>query len=108
MSARERNKLKRKAKEIAKSKEQERRLNMSSGSLTDSMNSSGQDKKEFKNVVTEQPQKNDKLVIEAVADTDAMIHNENIWPFHLICAVLLNELFEYVHKENTIFLLIFL
>lgn len=95
MSARERNRMKRKAKEIAKTKEQERRLNASSGSLRESMSSESTDKKkEFKNVVTAQPQKSDKLVIEAVADTEAMIHNENVWPFHLICALLLNEMFE--------------
>lgn len=50
--------------------------------------------REFKNVVTEQPQKSDKIMIESVADTSAMLDNENIWPFHLICALLLNELFE--------------
>merc|ERR1712125_149781 len=67
LSARERNKLKRKAKEIAKKKEQERRLNASSGNLRESMNFEDK-KKEFKTVITEQPQKLDKIVIESVAD----------------------------------------
>lgn len=89
MSARERNRLKRKAKEEAKTREQERKLENLRGSMEVK-----EKKKEFKNVVTEQPQKNDKLVIEAVADTEAMLNSESVWPFHMICAILLNELFD--------------
>lgn len=47
-------------------------------------------------MVTEQPQNNNKVVIEAVADTDALFDNENVWPFHIITALLLNEIFEFV------------
>jgi hypothetical protein len=59
-----------------------------------SKNLSEERKKEFKNVITEQPQTSDKLVIESVADQNATLHNECVWPFHMLSAIFLNELFE--------------
>ena len=51
-------------------------------------------KKGLKSVVTAQPQNSDKVVVEAVADSNLALEDELSWPFSLMCNVFCNELFE--------------
>ena len=50
----------------------------------------------LKSVVTEQPQEENKVVIESVVDVDRAFEDLNDWPFERFCDELMNELFEFV------------
>ena len=52
----------------------------------------------MKAVVTAQPQNQDKVVVEMVSDGASALMEADVWPFEGLCAVLCNELFEYVKR----------
>jgi len=103
MSARERNKAKRKARSTIKEKEESKqstkRFKDVNGSTTSSTNNSNSNNnnnnnnsKSTKQHVTEQPQNSDKIVIESVLDVEKA-YNQDEWPFTSIYNDLIIDLF---------------
>ncbi|XP_078611730.1 TATA-binding protein-associated factor 172-like isoform X3 [Branchiostoma floridae x Branchiostoma japonicum] len=95
MSAREKNRAKRKAKSLAKQRSKD--IQEGVPDLSSNSQSQGEEpdpkRKRTTAVLVDQPADADRVVMDQVLDSSVMFEESEDWPFESFCEVLLNDLF---------------